>query len=102
MKCLTLFIHAAVESEVVDCLRGNDDVSGFTLTRCQGHSRSTEQDPFLATRDRVVGFVPRVRIEIVLEDSDVEPTMSRLKSCLSSRGAVGLWIVTDVVDSGRL
>ena len=102
MKCLTLFLHAAVESEVVDCLRGNDDVPGFTLTTCQGHSRSTEHDPFLATRDRVVGYVPRIRVEIVLEDSHVEPTLAGLKSCLSSRGAVGLWTVTEVTSSGRL
>ena len=51
---------------------------------------------------RVVGHVPRIRIEIVLEGPDVEPTLDGLKSCLTSHEAFELWIVTEVLSSGRL
>lgn len=102
MKCLTLYIHAAVESDVLNGLRSLPEVSGFTVSPCQGHSTSTELDPFLATRDRVAGFVPRVRIEVVLEDEVLPRVLERLRSSLPNRGAAGAWLVTNVEDSGRL
>lgn len=102
MKCLTLYVHAAVQSDVVDCLRGAPEVTGFTLTECQGHSTSTGKDVFQAARDLVVGFVPRVRIEVVLEDGAVEPLLRRLRACSGKEGTAGAWLVTDVAGFGRL
>ena len=102
MKCLTLFVHASLEHELVDRLRGDERVSGFTLTPCQGHSTSTEDDPFLATRDRVIGHVPRLRIEIVLEDEIVTSVLEGLRECGPPGASLGAWHVTDVLDFGRL
>ncbi len=102
MKCLTLFVHAAVEDDVLNALRALPEVSGFTVSPCQGHSTSTELDPFLATRDRVAGFVPRVRIEVVLEDEVVEVVLERLRRSMPNLGSSGAWLVTNVEASGRL
>jgi len=103
VKCLTLFVHAAVRDEVVDCLREDSEVSGFTLTEAQGHSSATaEDDPFLATRDRVVGYVPRVRIEVVLPDDAVDAVLDRVRASLSRGGTAGAWLVTDAEGFGRL
>lgn len=63
MKCLTLFVHAAVAEACIDALRADPDLPGFTLTRCEGHSQRTESEAFVGARDRVVGYVPRARIE---------------------------------------
>lgn len=102
MKCLTLFVHATLENDLVDCLRANERVSGFTVTPCQGHSTSTEDDPFLAAQDRVVGHVPRVRIEVVLEDEEVEGVLSALRGCIRVDASLGVWQLTDVLGFGRL
>ena len=102
MKCLTLFVHAALQSEVVDTLRELPEVTGFTLTECQGHSSSTGTEPFQATRDLVVGFVPRVRIDLVLEAGAVETVLGRLRASGRKEGALGAWSVSEVEDFGRL
>jgi nitrogen regulatory protein PII len=102
MKCLTLFVHASLEHELVDRLRADERVTGFTLTPCQGHSTSTEDDPFLATRDRVIGHVPRLRIEIVLEDEIVTSVLEGLRECGPPGASLGAWHVTEVLDFGRL
>ncbi len=102
MKCLTLYVHSTMEHNIVDCLRANDRVSGFTLVPCQGHSSSTEGDLSLAVQDRVVGYVPRVRIETIVEDDALDGVLQRHKECTTSSGSLGFWHVTDVLYSGRL
>jgi len=105
MKCLTIFLHAAYENEVVDCLRGAESVSGFSLSDCRGHSRHTSDDPFAAARDRVEGFVPRVRLEVFLEDGLVDGVLKLLEHCaggIGGAGAMGAWFVSEVGRSGRL
>ena len=102
MKCLTLFLHAAVRNDVVDALRATDEVTGFTLVECQGHSTRSGEDPFLAARDRVEGFVPRLRIDLVLEDAAVQPVLERVRGQLEGSEAHGTWLVSDVEGFGRL
>lgn len=102
MKCLTLYLHSSVEREVLDRLRDLRQVSGFTLTECQGHSTSTADDPFVGTRDRVAGFVPRIRIELVLADEDVEPVLGEIRASLPGERSMGAWTVSDLSEFGRL
>ena len=105
MKCLTLFLHAAHENGVVDCLRDAPEVPGFSLSDCRGHSAHTEDDRLSAALDRVEGYVPRVRVEVMLEDEHVEPVLERLARCTHALGTsreVGAWFVADVTAHGRL
>jgi hypothetical protein len=102
MKCLTLFLHASVRDTFTDCLRATPEVSGFTLSECNGHSGATELEPFAATRDLVVGYIPRIRVDVVLEEQHVDAVLGRLGDCCSKPGAAGFWMVTDVIRSGRL
>ena len=66
MKKLTLIVHADVEQALADMLRGLKQVSGFTFTRVEGHGAQDERDALLSARDRVVGYTPHVRVEILL------------------------------------
>ena len=77
-------------------------LTGFTLTECQGHSTSTERDVFQAARDLVVGFVPRVRVDVVLEDDAVAGLLDRLRGSCGACETLGAWMVTDVLEFGRL
>ena len=67
MKLLTLVVHTDVQQDLVALLRNMDQVSGFTIIHAEGHGEEEESDKFLSARDKVVGFAPRIRTELLLE-----------------------------------
>lgn len=102
MKNLIMIIHANAEQDVADVLRGLDRIQGFTFTHVEGHGAQAEHDPFLSARDKVVGYTPRVRVDIFLEDADLEPVLDALRSSGKCSESHGLYWVTEVQRSGRL
>ncbi len=102
MKCLTLYLHASSEGAVLDCLRAHPRVSGFTLVACQGHSNSDSVGQAETTMDHVVGFVPRIRIEVVLEDGQAQEVLASLKEHMGGRGSHGMWTITPVQEWGSI
>lgn len=101
MKCLTLIIHQSARQDLVDHLR-RSGVPGFTLSPAEGHSDETSHNPFETTRDRVLGFVPRYRVEVILEEDDLARILTYLRGCDSCVQGRGIWWVTRVEDHGRL
>lgn len=101
MKNLTLIIHAGVQQMLADSLRALGQVRGFTFTHVEGHSDQSESDLFLSARDKVTGYVPRVRVDVLLEDEDVSPVLSELLSQDHFRGQ-GIYWITSVERQGRL
>lgn len=102
MKKLTLIMHADVEQALADVLRGMDEVTGFTFTRVEGHGAQDIKDPSLSARDLVVGYTPHVRVDILLEDQDVEGVLATLEqSHCGMTGRCHYW-VTKVERHGRL
>ncbi len=101
MKNLTIIIHAGVQQILADSLRAQPKVQGFTFTHVEGHSHQSEEDPFLSARDRVVGYVPRVRVDILLEDGDVDEVLSGLIDESHLKGQ-GVYWVSPVDRYGRL
>ena len=102
MKCLTLYLHAQATEDALDCLRANPNVSGFTLVRCEGHSLDSSSDWSQAVVDRVVGFVPRVRVEVILESQHVEELLASLQQSLAAAQSHGVWSLVDLEGFGRL
>lgn len=102
MKILTLIIHTNVQQELADLLRTIDKVPGFTLSHVEGHGSEAEKDSFLSARDEVVGYVPRVRFEILLEDSDVDVVLSGLCDKEKNLTGQGAYWVTPVEKGGHL
>lgn len=102
MKILTLIIHTNVQQELADLLRTIDKVPGFTFSHVEGHGSETEKDAFLSARDEVVGYVPRVRFEILLEDVDVDVVLTRLCGKENSLAGQGAYWVTPVEKGGHL
>lgn len=102
MKHLTLIIHTSSQQDLADQLRNMEQVSGFTFSHAEGHGAQAESDPFLSARDKVVGYTPRVRVDILLQGSDVDTVLNMLRS--STYGIEGqiLYWVTAVEQSGRL
>ncbi len=102
MKHLTLIIHTNVQQDVADQLRSLEQVSGFTFSHAEGHGVEVESDPFLSARDKVVGYTPRIRVDILLEDSDVDLVLESLRKTTCGVEGQGIYWVTAVEQSGHL
>ena len=101
MKNLTLVIHAGAQQALADSLRALEQVQGFTLTPVEGHSGYSGADTFLSARDKVVGYVPRVRVDVLLVDADVNLVLAALLSQQSFQGQ-GIYWVSPVDQQWRL
>lgn len=101
MKCLNIVIHASAQQTLADTLRSLDQVHGFTFTHVEGHSEHSDADPFLSERDKVVGYVPRVQIAVLLEDANVSTVLDTLLAQGGFRGQ-GIYWVSPVEQMGRL
>lgn len=102
MKILTLVIHATVQQDVADILRSLPQISGFAFTHVEGHGPQTDNDPFLSAHDKVVGYVPRVRAEIMLRDEDVDVVLAAVCGAACSARGQGIYWITPVERHGRL
>ncbi len=102
MKNLTLIVHADIQQALADVLHGLKEVEGFTFTPVEGYGPQDERDSQLSARDRVVGYTPHVRVDIVLDDKDVETVLAALRD--SGCGVVGrgVYWVAPVERQGRL
>ena len=69
---LTLIVHTDVQQDLTDRLRNMEKVPGFTFSHVEGHGVHGEKDAFLEARDEVVGHKPRVQVDLLLEDADVD------------------------------
>lgn len=102
MKTLTLIVHADTEQSLADMLRSLKQITGFTFTRIEGHGAQDERDPQLSARDRVVGYTPHVRVDILLKDEDVDEVLRVLRAVGGDFVGRGIYWVTPVEQHGRL
>lgn len=102
MKHLTLIVHTNTQQDLADQLRSMEQVPGFTFSNAEGHGVQTESDPFLSARDKVVGYTPRVRVDILLQDSDVDTVLSSLRNSTYGIEGQSIYWVTAVEKNGHL
>ena len=102
MKNLTLIVHADVQQALADTLRSIKQASGFTFMHIEGHGAQDERDPTLSARDMVVGYTPQVRVDILLEDGDVDIVLQALRSADCGLAGRGIYWITIVEQQGRL
>jgi len=100
MKNLVLIVHESVHEAVTDHLRALD-VTGFTVSHVEGHGPHTAEDQFLSARDRVVGFAPRVRIEIVLSSEQLTTVLDALLAQGTGFAGHGMYWVSPIEQLGR-
>ena len=102
MKNLMLIVHADLEQALADTLRSFKQVTGFTFTRVEGHGSQDEHDAALTARDRVIGYTPHVRVDILLEDEDVDEILQALRAADCGLAGCGIFQVTAVEKKGAL
>jgi nitrogen regulatory protein P-II 1 len=71
MKLLTAIIKPFKLEEVKDALK-NAGVHGMTVTEVQGFGRQAGHTEVYRGAEYQIDFVPKVRLEIVVDDDDVE------------------------------
>ncbi len=102
MKHLIMIIHTNAQQDLSDQLRSMDQISGFTFSKAEGHGVQAENDPFLTDRDRVVGYIPRIRVDILLEDKDVDTVIDIIRQSTKGVKNQGIYWVTAVEKNGQL
>ena len=102
MKQLTLIVHSDVQQDLTEHLRTMEKVPGFTFIRVEGHGVHGEKDAFLEARDKVVGHKPRVQVEILLEDDDVDAVVDELRKTMVGVEGEGIFWLTAINAYGRL
>lgn len=102
MKLLTLIMHTDVQQDLVTLLNSLEDIPGFTFMHAEGHGEEKESDKFLSARDKVVGFAPRIRTELLMEDKDVDTVLAAIRREMDTSSGQGVYWVTAVEKGGHL
>ena len=102
MKILIMIVHSARQQDLADLLRSITQIEGFTFSHVEGHGVQEARDPFLSARDKVVGYVPRVRVDILLDDLHIDTVLESIRTMSNGGSDLGIFWVTNVQNSGRL
>jgi nitrogen regulatory protein P-II 1 len=101
MKHLTLIVHTDIQQDVIEQIRNLEQISGFSYIPVEGHGIEVESDPFLMARDTAVGHTARTRIDILLEDENVEFVLNSLRDSNPDIKGHSIYWVTNIEQSGR-
>ncbi|MEJ2362549.1 MAG: DUF3240 family protein [Gammaproteobacteria bacterium] len=102
MKQLVMMVHANVQQDLADRLRAIEQVQGFSFSHIEGHGRHTGEDRNLSPRDKVVGYVPQVRVDIMLDEADIAPVLEALRCADCGLNGHGFYWVVPVEQYGQL
>lgn len=102
MKKLTLIVHADVQQALADALRALPEVREFIFAAVEGHGPQDEVDAALSARDRVVGYSPHVRVDILLEDDQLDAVFQALRQGGSGTAITGVYWIVTIQSFGRL
>lgn len=102
MKNLILIAHADIKEKLADTLRSLEPVSEFTFTQVESHSAQDEFDTALSVRDSVIGYTPRVRVDILLKCDDVDAVLLALRTADCGLAGRASFRVAPVEKQGAL
>ncbi len=101
MKCLSLIINESSKNEIVELMRSLSEVDAYTIFHGEGHY-SGDIQPFESAHDEVLGYVPRIRLDVFLKAEDVDTVVNRLKACAVCASRLGLYWTSTVDNMGEL
>jgi len=94
MKLITAIIKPFKVDDVKDALKAAG-VQGMTMSEVQGFGRQSGHTEVYRGAEYTIDFVPKVRIEILVDDGDVERVVSQLLATANT-GKIGdgkVWVV---------
>ena len=93
MKLVTAVIKPFKLDDVKEALHGLG-VAGMTITEVQGHGRQKGHTEVYRGAEYDIALVPKVRVEIVLDDEDVDEVVNVVAKAAST-GRIGdgkVWV----------
>jgi nitrogen regulatory protein P-II 1 len=96
-----MVVHSTLQQALADFLRSKN-LQSFIFTHVEEHSAQFEDDAYLSMRDKVVGYVPKVRLDVILADDEVKTLIAELRESGQSFKGRSLYWVTNVEASGEL
>ncbi|MBN2804032.1 MAG: DUF3240 family protein [Deltaproteobacteria bacterium] len=101
MKCLSLVVNKSKQDEILSILRATPQVTAYTIFHGEGHYRGSVSI-FESADDEVMGYVPRIRIDLLLADNLVDEVLNKLKECRKSATSFGIYWITPIDKVGEL
>ena len=101
MKKFSMVVHSSLQQELADLLRSMQ-LDNFMFSHIEEHSAQRENDVLLSARDRVVGYVPKVRVDVILDDERALKLVDEIREARSSFKGKGLFWISAVENSGVL
>ena len=95
MKFIIAVIKPFKLEEVREAL-GALGIQGITVTEVRGHGRQRGHTEFYRGAEYTIEFVPKVRVEIVIDDADVDRAVSAIRTAANT-GKIGdgkVWITS--------
>ncbi len=102
MKLITAIVKPFKLNDVKDALHAIG-IQGLTVSEVQGHGRQRGHTEIYRGAEYQVDFVPKVRFEIVVDDTDVDSVVSAIVGAAQT-GKIGdgkVW-VTPIEDLVRV
>lgn len=101
MKCLSLIINQSSKNEIVELMRRLPEVDAYTIFHGEGHYSGNIQ-PFESAHDEVLGYVPRIRMDVFLKEENVDNVIEKIKTCSSCASRRGIYWTSPVDNMGEL
>ena len=95
MKLITAVVKPFKLDDVKEALKGAG-VQGITVSEVRGFGRQGGHTETYRGAEYNIDFVPKVRLEMVVHDDDVEKTITALRAAAST-GKIGdgkIWVTT--------
>ena len=94
MKLITAVVKPHKFDEVVSALHALG-VNGMTLTEVRGHGRQRGHTEHYRGAEYTVEFVPKSRLEVVVDDADVRSTVEAIAAAARTEkiGDGKIWVV---------
>ena len=102
MKLITAIIKPFKLEEVKDALRGAG-ILGMTASEVQGYGRQGGKSETFRGGEYAVSFVPKVKLEIVVDSADVDKVMD-IVAITARTGKIGdgKIFLSDIADAVRI
>jgi nitrogen regulatory protein P-II 1 len=101
MKKLSMVVHTSLQQELADLLRSLQ-LDSFMFSHIEEHSSQLEHDAFLSARDKVVGYVPKIRVDVILEDDRASAVLDDIRNSEISFKGRGIYWINELDESGEL
>jgi nitrogen regulatory protein P-II 1 len=102
MKKITVIVQP-VKFEAIKRRLMDMGINGITITNVEGYGFQKRKNDVLEGQDVTVEFLPKVKIEIVLKDADVEKTLGEIiEIARTGRIGDGKIFISDITDVIRI